>query len=557
MRRVAILLATLLATPASAADLLIHGGPILTMVGERPQTVAAVVVTGGKIAFVGPLAQAQRMAGPGTQQLDLKGRTLIPGLVDAHSHLMMAVDLARRVNVSGAPVGDVASIAGLVDKLAAAEPGLKLAAGAWLVGWGYDASLLSDARELTRRDLDARFPDRPVLVMHVSGHGAVLNSAGLAALGIGPDTKAPDGGLIHRETDGRTPNGQLWESALMLAGPALKPPGRAERLTNLAAVQQLYARNGYTLANDGFTSLADLDLLQTAAAQGRLVLDIVALPSFVDMPKWLGKPQYSFGQWHNRLKLQGIKITQDGSPQGRTAWLSKPFLVPGPNGEADWRAQPIQSFPAFLATTRAATNAGLQLFIHANGDAAIDDVITAVDTLKLPPDHRSIVIHSQVQRPDQLPRYATLGITPSYFTNHAYFWGDVHRRQLGEPRAAHISPIASALALGLKASNHSDFIVTPLDPMFILWTSMARTTRSGTVLGPDQRLTAWNGLKALTLNPAWAYREEGRRGSIEAGKLADFTLLSANPLVTPVAGIRGIKVVGTMKEGRFLWEAGR
>jgi predicted amidohydrolase YtcJ len=549
-------LAVLLASPASAADLLIHGGPILTMVGERPQGVAAVVVDGGRIAFVGPLAQARRVAGPGTPQLDLKGRTLLPGLVDAHSHLAMAIDLARRVNVSGAPVGTVASIADLVGKLAAEEVTLKIAPSEWLVGWGYDASLLADKRDLTRRDLDVRFPDRPVLVMHVSGHGAVLNSAGLEAIGVTSDTKAPEGGLINREADGRTPNGQLWETALMLAGAALKPPPREQRLQNLAAVQQLYARNGYTLANDGFTSLADLDLLQAAAAQGRLLLDVVALPSFVDFKRWGGNPGYPIGQWQGRLKLQGIKITQDGSPQGRTAYMSVPYLHGGPNSQQDWRAQGIQPFPAFLATAKAASGLGLQLFIHANGDAAIDDVINAVDTLKLPADHRTIVIHSQVQRPEQLPRYAALGITPSYFTNHTYFWGDVHRSNFGEARAAHISPIRSAMALGINASNHSDFIVTPLDPMFILWSSMARTTRSGYVLGPDQRLDAWSGLKALTINPAWAWREEARRGSIEVGKLADFTILSANPLTTPVARMRGIKVVGTMKEGRFLWEAG-
>ncbi|WP_303811307.1 amidohydrolase [Sandarakinorhabdus limnophila] len=553
-RRIGLRCIVALASPASAADLLIHGGPILTMVGDRPHTVAAVVVEGGRIAFAGPLAQAQRIAGAETQRLDLKGRTLLPGLIDAHSHLAMAVDLARRVNVSGAPVGTVASIADLVGKLADGEAALKIALNEWLVGWGYDASLLAEKRDLTRRDLDARFPDRPVLVMHVSGHGAVLNSVGLAAIGVTPETKAPEGGLINCEADGRTPNGQIWESALMLAGPALKPPPREQRLQNLAAVQQLYAKNGYTLANDGFTSLADLDLLQAAAAQGRLVLDVVSLPSFVDFKRWAGNSAYPVGQWQGRLKLQGIKITQDGSPQGRTAYMTTPYLHGGPTGQENWRAQGIQPYPAFLATAKAASAAGLQLFIHANGDAAMDDVINAVDTLKLPAGHRTIVIHSQVQRPDQLPRYAAMGITPSYFTNHTYFWGDVHRGNFGEERAAHISPIRSAMALGLNASNHSDFIVTPLDPMFILWTSMARTTRSGFVLGSAERLNAWAGLKALTINPAWAYREEGRRGSIEVGKLADFTLLSANPLTTPVARIRGIKVLGTMKEGRFVWE---
>jgi predicted amidohydrolase YtcJ len=350
-RRIGLRCIVALASPASAADLLIHGGPILTMVGDGPHTVAAVVVEGGRIAFAGPLAQAQRIAGAETQRLDLKGRTLLPGLIDAHSHLAMAVDLARRVNVSGAPVGTVASIADLVGKLADGEAALKIALNEWLVGWGYDASLLAEKRDLTRRDLDARFPDRPVLVMHVSGHGAVLNSVGLAAIGVTPETKAPEGGLINCEADGRTPNGQIWESALILAGPALKPPPREQRLQNLAAVQQLYAKNGYTLANDGFTSLADLDLLQ-AAAQGRLVLDVVSLPSFVDFKRWAGNSAYPVGQWQGRLKLQGIKITQDGSPQGRTAYMTTPYLHGGPTAQETGARRAFSPIPHFSPPPR-------------------------------------------------------------------------------------------------------------------------------------------------------------------------------------------------------------
>ena len=159
-----------------------------------------------------------------------------------------------------------------------------------------------------------------------------------------------------------------------------------------------------------------------------------------------------------------------------------------------------------------------------------------------------------MQHPEDLPRYVALGLTPSYFTNHAYFWGDVHRKNLGETRAAFLSPMAPAMDAGLKATNHTDFNVTPLNPFFMLWTSMARTTRSGHVLGPDQRIDAYRGLQALTLNPAWEYREEARRGSIAPGKLADFVIVTSDPLKTPVDQIRDIKVVETIKEGKTIYQ---
>ena len=168
-------------------------------------------------------------------------------------------------------------------------------------------------------------------------------------------------------------------------------------------------------------------------------------------------------------------------------------------------------------------------------------------------DARTVVIHSQFQRPDQLPKYAALGMSPTYFTSHTYFWGDVHRTNLGPDRAAFISPMKSAAAQGLVVSNHSDFNVTPLDPMFILWTAMARTSRSGVVVGPDQRVDAYAGLQALTTGPAWQFREETRRGRIKEGMLADFVILSADPLATDVGMIRDIDVVETIKEGRTVY----
>ena len=199
----------------------------------------------------------------------------------------------------------------------------------------------------------------------------------------------------------------------------------------------------------------------------------------------------------------------------------------------------------------------MQIFVHANGDGAIQQTIKATEAagLKAGDDSRTIVIHSQMQHPEDLPKYVSIGLTPSYFTMHTFFWGDVHRKNLGEQRAAFLSPMASAMDLGLKATNHTDFNVTPLDPFLMLWTAMARTTRSGYVLGPAQRVDAYRGLQAMTINPAWEYREETRRGSIVAGKLADFVIITADPLKTPVEKIRDIKVVETIKEGKTIFHA--
>ena len=539
---------------ARSADLIIRGGPILTMEGAAPTYVEAVAVSAGKIVFAGTEAEAMRRKGAATAVKELHGRTMLPGFVDAHSHFINAPALSRMVNVSPSPVGPGDAVASIVSALKAWQDKAKVPDGGWIMAWGYDDSMVQGGK-LTRRELDAALPNHKVLVLHVSLHGAVLNSKALEWAGITRDTPTPDGGIIARGSDGKEPEGLLMETAFLPVFNKLPQPSAAEMLELLKPGQMMYAQNGYTLANDGFTHTRDIRLLQQAAAQGRLFIDVAVLPAFSEMDQWLGKPEFPFGQWNGRLKLQGLKITQDGSVQGKTAYYIEPLLTGGPQGQPDWRGNTTLPYEQFAKIFDAGHKAGLQVFVHANGDGAIQQVIHAAEAagLKAGDDSRTIVIHSQMQHPEDIPRYVALGLTPSYFTNHTFFWGDVHRSNIGETRAAFISPMKSAMDAGLKATNHSDFNVTPLDPFFMLWTSMARTTRSGYVLGPDQRIDAWRGLQALTINPAWEYREETRRGSIAPGKLADFAIVSDDPLRTSVDKIRDIQVVETIKEGKTIY----
>lgn len=532
-------------------DIVFVNGRILTMEGSTPHYAEAVVVRKGRIVFVGPRAAAIE-AFPAATLRDLEGRTLLPGFVDAHSHLSFGFDLVDRVNVGVPPVGDCRDIPGVIAALERFRDERSVPAGAWIVAWGYDQEGLAEDRHIQKHELDSAFPDHRVVLVHVSSHGAVLNSAALAWAGIDATTSAPPGGVIARYEGSNEPSGLLMETAyLLLVADRMPHPDDRARRALLDDVQQLYASQGYTHIQDGFSTVAGLDFFQEAARDGLLYLDVVALGSFVESAEWIGDPAYPVGEYRDGFKIAGMKIIADGSPQGRTAFLTDPYLTGGPGGEEEWRGEATFPYEVFSAKLAEGIAAGVQVFVHVNGDAAIDDLIRAVreSGTSAADDRRPVAIHSQVQREDHLDAYLELGITPSYFTNHVYFWGDVHVANLGSARASFISPMRSARERGIVVSNHSDFTVTPLDPFAIMWTAMTRTTRSGVVLGAPERIDAYAALQAMTTGPAHQMFEEGRKGRIAEGLLADFVVLSHDPLEVGGEGIRAIEVLETIKEG--------
>ena len=388
----------------------------------------------------------------------------------------------------------------------------------------------------------------PVLSADTIYHGGTI---------LTMDGDTPAGGIINRLPDSNKPAGLLMETAFFPLFETLEQPARAEMLDLLEPAQLLYAQNGYTHAHDGATTLRDIDFLLTAFRQDRLFIDISLLPVFTEAPGLINNPDYRFGEYTRGIKLQGIKFLQDGSPQGKTAFFTTPYLTGGPGGQQGWLGETTLPRAEFLDKVKAVLDAGIQAFIHANGDGAIDQAIAAVEYAGVTADdnRRTVIIHSQFQRPDHLDRYVELGMTPSYFTNHTFFWGDVHRENLGPETAAFISPVRAAKEKGLVFSNHSDFIVTPLDPFFIIWSAMVRESRAGVVIGPDQRVDAYAALQGLTTGPAWQIFEEERKGLIRDGMLADFVILSENPVETDAGLMRDIEVLETIKEGKTIFRA--
>ena len=557
MKSITAAIALLLANtaPATAQDTTLYlGGPIITMDGDTPQTVEAVLTKGDRIAFAGSEKQARAAAGDGAVVHDLNGATMLPGFIDAHSHFTVATLTAGGLDLrAGAPVTDVAGVIAAIRDYLARTPAQP---GRWATVWQFDHETLAEKRYITRAELDAIAPDRPLVVLHVSLHGAVANSAALKAAGIDETTPVPPGGMMLSDEAGKL-NGVLLEKAMFLLLAKLPQPTAEQKLAALDAAQNAYFAEGYTHAQDGATQPPDVAFLTSPAARERLKIDLALLPFSTGLDALLAQPALKFGSYQGHVKLQGIKFVLDGSVQARTGYFTRDYKRGSPEGHHPWHGEPVLSETDFIVQAKKVHDRGWQLFVHANGDAAIDMAIEGFDALGITAaaNRRPIVIHSQFQRPDQLAAYKRIGVGPAYFSNHTWYWADIHRTNFPDEVVDFISPFASARAAGLIASNHSDYSVTPLDTRFMLWTSMARVSPAGAVSGEKERLGAYAALQALTTGPAWQIFEEDRKGRIKPGLLADFVILDQNPLTTPVDGIKDIQVRETIKEGKSVWSA--
>ncbi len=544
--------AAMTGTAVAAPATVYFGGPILTMAGAEPQYAEALAVRDGRILAVGRRAEVDRAAGGGAQHTDLAGATLLPGFIDAHGHVSSVGQAAGLAALSSPPVGQVRSIHDLQQALTDFLAGAALPADAPLVGTGYDDSQLAEHRHPTRADLDAVTADRPVLIVHASGHLAVVNTAMLKRLGIGPDTPDPPGGAIRREADGKTPNGVLEEAALARVFSAILPRDLDAAVRSLVAGEAVYAAHGITTAQDGRVTPQAWPGLAEAARRGVLKLDTVVLIAFdQDLPQpirdRIGKP------YADRLRIAGVKFVLDGSPQGRTAWLHDPVPVPPEGKGADYHGYPVMDPADFRRRLADAKANGWQVFAHVNGDEASQSLIDGVRAVGLE-GRRTIAIHAQVVRPEQLVAFRELDIQPSFFASHTWFWGDWHRDvSLGPKRADFISPQASAWAAGLTPTAHNDSPVVPPDILRLVWSSVNRRTQSGDILGPLERISPYRALRQVTANAAWQIHEEAEKGTLEPGKRADLVVLDANPLTVDPASLSSIKVKATLKDGTVIF----
>ena len=537
----------------SSADLIFIGDNIITM---DDNVASAVAVIGDRISAVGSREEILAMRGETTQFVDLGARALLPGFIDAHGHFGGVATYSALLDLSSPPVGAMENIDDIVAAIRNWIEVNNVPAGDLVYGVGYDDSLLVELRHPNRDDLDRASTTHPIVIRHVSGHLSSANSLALANYNIGVDTENPAGGIVRRRSGTNEPDGVMEETAMgLLPGTGvLVDEELGWRLRREAA--DIYASFGITTIQESNVSTSYVEALKQQALEEPFAVDIVTYImgnplSDEELELVSHDSDYSGG-----VKIGGVKFTLDGSPQGRTAWMSQPYNAGPPGVDADYVAYPSYDPDAYRQRVDRLLERGVPVLAHANGDEAIELMIDGIEESlsgEEMPDHRSVIIHAQLIREDQLDRVKQLGIVPSYYAAHPFFWGDWHRLSFGDDRASFISPVKATIERDIPFTVHNDSPIVPPDIMRLVSITVNRLTRSGYVLGPDQRASVLEALYSVTQGAAYQYFEEDEKGSITVGKRADFVVLESNPLTIDPLQLENVGVVETFARGKSVY----
>ena len=546
-----LLCSHLFLTAIEEADLIISSNKVILMTEKESAQPLSVAIKNKKIIWIGSHEDAKNIQG---EHVDFGNQAVLPGFIDAHGHASYLAFATQVANIASPPVGKINNIQDLQTELKNFIQDSGLQPGEWLMGLGYDDSLLAEQRHPTKDDLDEVSTEHPIYLIHVSAHLGAANSLGLSLANINSKTQDPPGGKIRRYDNSLEPNGVFEETAAyplqQLAMSAYKDP-----IGSVKKAMEIYARNGITTAQDGASSLETIGLMQAADAQNMIDIDVISYPIGQNgLDENLNA--LNFGSYTGRVKVGGIKLILDGSPQGKTAYLTEPYYKPPHNESKSYKGYPLIPQTEVSEWVKKYADLNIPIMAHANGDAAADMLIKAVKNAEIESDHRTIMIHAQTVREDQLDLMKELEIIPSYFSTHTFYWGDWHRDSVfGIDRAMRISPTKSTLNRDMPFTVHNDAPVVPPDMIRLLWSSTNRITRSGKILGDQQKISTYDALKAMTLNAAYQHFEDDIKGSIEVGKLADLVVLSEDPLAMPAASLLNLKVIATYSHGKEIFKA--
>lgn len=526
----------------AAPDTIFLSRNMRTMSVRLPR-VEGLAVTGGRIVALGRRVDMLAMKGPQTTVVDFGDLTVLPGFVDPHMHSNFC-GLRPWLDVGPFTTRDMDEARRKIREAAG-----KATVGDWVQAKMLDPSLMPGPG-LSRSDLDRLAPDVPVFVLESNGHVAYVNSKAIERAGISRDTADPPQGRFGRDAGGAL-NGRLEEPPAFLPFVAAMPkPGPDAFVEFLRADLDEASSKGCTTLHDcgigGLYAEGDIDLIDAVMKTDPGVRYAGMLVS-THFRKWreMGlRP----GVRSPRFTLNGIKAWSDGSNQGGTGYQREPYLGSANRGALNYTAQEIEQ------VIREAHDAGWQLGVHANGDAAIDVTLDAFERAtggRGAGRLRHRIEHCSILHDGQIERMRKLGISPSFLIGHVHFWGRAFRdRLLGPARADRLDPCRSALRGGLRISLHSDYNVTPIDPLRCVQNAVLRDMREGGgVLNADERITPMQALRAVTIDAAWQCHLDHVCGSLEKGKAADLVVLERDPVRVPASAIQSIRVHSTWLDG--------
>lgn len=550
-KHVAIVIVAVLgmSRPLLAADLLFTDGHIY-IGGLHPKFVDSMLIRDDRIVAVGEASELARAAMPSAERIDLHGRTVLPGLIDTHTHAMdWAVSVVRgQLDLRYPNVKSIADVqAKIRERVAALKP------GEWIEGLAWDDSKLSDDRYITRQDLDSVAPNNPVYLEHVTGHLAATNSAALKLAGIDASTPNPSGGLIDHDKSGQ-PTGIVKDNAMGIVDKILPAPSHADWIAAAGYLSRACAQYGLTSIHDVALLAPAINAYQDALAQGVLKVRVEMAPlvtSEKDADALIFTGVHT-GFGNDWLKFGAVKFFSDGGMAARTIAI----YPPGPNGDENniglliWKPEDLQRLQLKLAEH------GWQLSTHAIGDRAIDEVLDSyakVATALPGRDLRNRVIHDGLATPAIQSRLVAEHVYVDNNPPFVYFLGK-HFQHYGPERLRWAYPGKSYFDNGIVASGGSDTYVTPLSPWWGIWASVVRKEQnSGAVLAPEERLTVQQAIQQYTYNGALAGFDEKNKGSLEAGKLADFIVIDRDIFTAPVDELKDVHVLSTWIGGREMY----
>jgi len=532
-------------------DIIYVNGTVITM-NSADNVVEAVAVSGNKIIAAGTNDEIRKLAGSETKVKDLTGKVLLPGFYAAHDHFPWAGQLELyQVNLNSPPIGKIEDMNGLINALK--EKAKRTPKGNWIIGRGFDDTLLKEKRHPTRLDLDKVSTGHPIWIIHICGHIAVANTMALKMAKITKDTPVPESGVIRKDPNTGEPTGVFEECGYMVSR-SIPPLSTEQSMRAIEWCSKHYIAKGVSttvIAGADERTISDLKM-----ALDKCLLDLRVIVMTRDSASEPARKMLA-KVGPNRLSAGAFKMWQDGSIQAYTGYLTNPYYTAF-NGDVSYCGYAMRSRETLTEMVKNANRAGYQIAIHGNGDAAIDDILYAYEQAQTDfprPDARHRIEHCQMVREDQFDKMQKLGITPSFFVGHVYYWGDRHRDIfLGLERAARISPLRSAVDRGIRFTIHDDTPITPLNPLQSVWVSVNRLTTSGKILGPEQRITPQQALRAVTIDAAWQNFEENIKGSIEPGKFADFVVLAENPLTIEPTKIKDIPILETIVAGKTVYK---
>ena len=531
-------------------DLIVINGRVETM-DPRGSVVQAVGIRDGRIASLGSNDEVSVERHSRTTVIDARGKTVLPGFIEPHNHMVGFSTNLLEVDVRTPPNRSIADIMDRLRERASTTP-----PGEWVRGRGYDDTGLLDVRHPTRHDLDAATTDHPVVIVHNSGHMLAANSVALEMARIHDETPDPPGGRIGRFPASGEPDGMLYETAQGLVNRLLPAYTDDEVRAGFIQAQEEYLRRGITTIHDaGVTNTRGVDILDTYRRARREDFLKFRVNMFIHW-EYLKDSDFAWrtGDGDEWVRVAGCKIISDGSIQGITAALREPYHC-DPD-EQGWLIYEQDELNDIVMTLH---RRGYQIATHANGDAAIDATLAAYENaLRAIPrsDHRYRIEHCQVCVPDHILKMRELGVIPNFFPNHVYYFGDRHRdRFLGSERVAHLDPIGSAVRAGIKPLLHSDCPVTPVNPLFCMQNAIDRLTSSGRILTGTERVPVREAISMMTVNAAYGAFEEDVKGSLEIGKLGDLVVLHQDPFLESTHELGQIESAATVVGGQIMYQS--